>query len=332
MRALTHDVELRHVLMARRRLEGRVRRTPLETSLALSTRMGCQVGLKLESEQLTGAFKIRGATSALLALDPAARARGIVAASTGNHGRALASAARDAGARAIICLSQLVPEVKVEAIRALGAEVRRVGRSQDDAQLEVDRLVAEQGLVEIPPFDHPDVIAGQGTIGLEIAEDEPEVDTVLVPMSGGGLIAGVGLALKEMLPAVKVIGVSMERGAAMAASVEAGRPVDIEEVPTLADSLGGGIGTDNRHTLRMVQEFVDDVVLLSEAEIAEGMRHAYWHERRIVEGAAAVGMAALVAGRVANLGRRVVCLVSGRNVDMEMFSRVVTEGWNGPGV
>jgi threonine dehydratase len=123
----------------------------------------------------------------------------------------------------------------------------------------------------------------------------------------------------------------MSRGAAMAASVKAGRPVEVEEVPTLADGLGGGIGAENRHTLRMVQKFVDDVVLVSEAEIAEAMRHAYRHERRILEGAAAVGIAALVTGRVADLGRHVVCLVSGRNVDMDVFSRVVFEGWNGPG-
>jgi threonine dehydratase len=207
MAARAHELELRHVLAARRRLAGRIRRTPIEPSPSLSARTGGRVFLKLESEQLTGAFKIRGATSALRALDAAARARGVAAASTGNHGRALASAARDAGVRAIICLSELVPEVKVEAIRDLGAEVRVVGRSHDDAQLEVERLVAEAGMTEIPPFDHPEVIAGQGTLGLEIVEDEPEVDTVLVPMSGGGLIAGVGLAIKSMLPEVKVIGV-----------------------------------------------------------------------------------------------------------------------------
>ncbi len=324
-------VTMRDVFAARHRLRGRARRTPLEVSPRLSAHTGRAVSLKLECEQATGSFKLRGAVSALAALSDDARRRGVVAASTGNHGRALAHAAREAGAQAVVCISELVPQNKVDALRELGADVRIAGASQDDAQLEVDRLVAEQGLSEIPPFDHRGVIAGQGTIGLEIAEDEPGVDTVLVPLSGGGLAAGIGLAVATAAPGARVIGVSMERGAAMAASLRAGRPVDVIEQRSLADSLGGGIGNDNRFTLSMVQAFVADVVLVSEAEIAAAMRYAYREERRVLEGAAAVGIAALMSGRMSELGDRVVVVASGRNVDMDAFTRVVAHGWDGPG-
>ena len=212
-------------------------------------------------------------------LSPAERSRGFVAASTGNHGRALAYAAKAEGAVATICMSRLVPENKVSEIRRLGADVRIVGRSQDEAQQEVDRLVREEGLVMVPPFDDPDVVAGQGTLGLEIIDTLPEAAIVLVPLSGGGLAAGVAAAVKGISPKTKVIGLTMEKGAAMKASLDAGRPVQVEELSSLADSLGGGIGLDNRVTFAMCRDLLDEVILLTEAEIAAGMRHAYACER-----------------------------------------------------
>jgi threonine dehydratase len=251
-----------------------------------------------------------------------ARGRGVVGASTGNHGRGLALAARDAGIPCIICLSHLVPANKVAAIRALGAEVRVVGQSQDDAQEEVERLVAEKGMNLVPPFDHRDVIAGQGTLGIEIAEDLPEIGTVVVPLSGGGLIAGIARAVKCMAPQARVLGVSMERGAAMIDSQRAGRPVKVQELPSMADSLGGGIGLDNRFTFPMVRDLVDDFVTVTEAEIARGIRHAYVEEREIIEGAAAVGIAALLAGKLRCQGPTVL-LLSGRNIDMALHARVI---------
>jgi threonine dehydratase len=219
-------------------------------------------------------------------------------------------------------MSSLVPENKVAEVRRLGADVRIVGRSQDDAQEEVERLVSEEGLVMVPPFDDAAVIAGQGTIGLEIVEDLPDVGTVLVPLSGGGLAAGIAAAIKVLRPSTNVIGISMERGAAMKASIDAGHPVPVEELPTLADSLGGGIGLDNRLTFRMCRDLLDDIVLVSEQEIANGISHAYQHEREIVEGAAAVGIAALLAGKVRSRGP-VVALLSGRNIDMALHRRVI---------
>jgi threonine dehydratase len=220
-------------------------------------------------------------------------------------------------------MSRLVPANKVEGIRALGAEIRIVGRSQDDAQGEVDRLVAEEGLAALPPFDHPDVIAGQGTLGLEVIEDLPELGTAVVPLSGGGLISGVALAVKAAKPEARVVGVSMARGAAMHASQQAGRPVPVEELPTLADSLGGGIGPDNRWTFGMVRELVDEIVLLEEAEIAAAVRHAYWREQEVVEGSGAVGIGALLAGKLRPRGPTAV-VVSGRNIDMGLHHRLVS--------
>jgi threonine dehydratase len=251
-----------------------------------------------------------------------ARRRGLVTASTGNHGRALAHAAKAAGAPATVCMSALVPANKVDAVRTLGANVRIVGRSQDDAQAEVDRLVREEGLTAVPPFDHAAVIAGQGTIGLEIAESCPDAELVLVPLSGGGLAAGVAAAIKGRLPRVRVVGVSMARGAAMHESLQAGRPVVVEELETLADSLGGGIGLANRYTFAMCGALLDDVVLLSEDEIAAGIRHAFLSEGEVVEGAGAVGIAALLAGKVTPTGPTVV-VVSGRNIDETRHRQIV---------
>ncbi|KAA5604105.1 hydroxyectoine utilization dehydratase EutB [Roseospira marina] len=308
---------------ARERIAGRVRRTPLGASRSLTERCGVPVALKLEHQQVTGSFKVRGATNAVLALSDEQKARGIVGVSTGNHGRGLAHAAKEAGVRCIICMSSLVPANKVEGIKALGAEVRIVGASQDEAQEVVDRLVADEGMTMLPPFDHPDIIAGQGTLGLEIVEDQPDVETVLVPLSGGGLIAGVALAVKSLRPSARIVGVSMERGAAMIQSLRAGAPVFVQEVATLADSLGGGIGLQNQHTFAMVRDLVDETVTLTEADIAEGIRHAYWHEMEIIEGSGAVGLGALVAGKVRPIGPTVVVL-SGRNIDMTLHHRLIS--------
>ncbi|WP_137931784.1 hydroxyectoine utilization dehydratase EutB [Mesorhizobium comanense] len=315
-------VTLQHIRAARGRICGKVERTPTVLSQSLSNRAGHPVYLKLEHHQTTGAFKLRGASNAIAVLSPEQRSRGVVAASTGNHGRALAHAAKLEGMRAVICMSKLVPQNKLAAIRDLGAEVRIVGNSQDDAQQEVDRLVKEEGLVMLPPFDHPEIIAGQGTLGLEIMAQVPDAAAVLVPLSGGGLAAGVAEAVKGISPGTKVIGISMERGAAMKASLDAGHPVQVEELPTLADSLGGGIGLDNRLTFTMCRNLLDDVVLLTEDEIAAGIRHAYAQEREIVEGAGAMGIAALLAGK-AKVGGPTVLILSGRNIDMDLHRRIV---------
>lgn len=316
----TLPVSLGDVREAQDRIAGRVRRTPMQDDEALSRRLGQPVSLKLEHRQATGSFKLRGATNALLSLDAGALARGVVTASTGNHGRALAHAAREQGVRAVVCLSRLVPANKVEAARASGAEVRITGSGQDDAMVEVARAVEREGLTEIAPFDDPRVVAGQGTLGLEIVEDCPGVELVLVPLSGGGLASGVASAVKALAPRTRVVGLSMDRGAAMAASLAAGRPVTVTEHPSLADSLGGGIGL-GRITWPMCRELLDEAVLLTEAEIAAGMRHAF-HAGERIEGAAAVGIAAILAGKVTAAGPTVV-LLTGQNVDPHLHARVM---------
>jgi threonine dehydratase len=315
------SVSVQHIHDAARRIAGRIEQTASVLSPSLSDLTGYPVHLKLESRQTTGSFKLRGATNAVMQLDELAKRGGVVAASTGNHGRALAHAAKLEGIPAVICMSRLVPSNKVEQIKALGAEVRIVGASQDDAQAEVDRLAGE-GMAMIPPFDHPHVVAGQGTLGLEILNAAPDAATVLVQLSGGGLAAGIATAIKAARPDVRIIGISMERGAAMKASLDAGRPVLVEELPTLADSLGGGVGLDNRITFAACRDLLDDVVLLTEAEIAAGIRHLYLREREIAEGAGAVGVSALLAGKVRGHGP-IVALVSGRNIDMDLHRRIV---------
>lgn len=313
----------RSIHAARAAIAGIACRTPLVPAPSLSAVCGRDIRLKLETVQPTGAFKIRGAANALARLSAERRAAGIVCASTGNHGRAIAFAAARFGARATVCMSRLVPADKIAAIRALGAGIRIVGESQDDAQAEADRLVAAEGMTEIPPFDHPEIIAGQGTIGLELLEDFPGLDTIVVPLSGGGLIAGIACAVKAADPAIRIVGVSMEKGAAMQASLQAGRPVDVVEEPTLADSLGGGIGLDNRLTFQMVRDLVDDVVLAPEAAIAAAMRRLFLDEGWVAEGAGAIGVALLREPHFARLGERIAIVVSGRNIDMQRFSDIV---------
>src|SRR5918996_6275973 len=213
--SMPDTVTLQDIYRARRAIAGQIRRTPLVLSDSLTHVAGAPVHLKLEHQQITGSFKLRGATNAVLALTPEQQARGVVGVSTGNHGRGLAHAARQAGVRCIVCMSSLVPRNKVEGIEALGAEVRIVGASQDEAQREVDSLVAGEGMTMLPPFDHADVIAGQGTIGLELLEDLPELDSCIVPLSGGGLIAGIARAIKAASPRARVVRVTMAKGAAM---------------------------------------------------------------------------------------------------------------------
>ena len=316
-------VDLSEIERARAAISGTVRMTPVNISPSLSDLAGVPVHLKLEHTQLTGSFKLRGATNAVLSLNDAEKNRGVVGVSTGNHGRGLAYAAKAAGVKCIICMSRLVPQAKIDGIKAQGAEVRIVGSSQDEAQVEVDRLVSEEGMTMIPPFDHRKVIAGQGTLGLELIEQVPDMATVLVPLSGGGLISGVAAALKARRPDVRVIGLSMERGAAMHACLQAGKPILVEELATLADSLGGGIGLENQLTFAMTRDLVDGIMLVSETEIAAAIRHVYWQERQIIEGSGAVGVAALLTQRIESSGP-VVAILSGGNIDMKQHHRIIS--------
>jgi threonine dehydratase len=284
--------------------------------------VGSEIVLKLEGLQVTGSFKIRGATNKVLSLNDDERKRGVIAVSSGNHGRAVAYVAQRYSIPAVICISETVPGNKVQAIQELGAEVVIDGKTYDEASEGAERLQIERGLTMVHPFDDPYVIAGQGTIGLELMEEFPEIDTVIVPLSGGGLLGGIALALKSINAKIQTIGVSMDRGPAMVESLEAGEIVEVIEEPSLADALVGGIGNNNAYTFELIQKYVDETVLVSEKEIAAAMTYALEKHQLVVEGGGAVGIAALLAGKVKNLRRKVAVVISGSNVSLSTLMEV----------
>lgn len=318
-------VTLTDIRDAHKRVAGRVTRTPLRLSPFLSEQAGHPVKLKLETMQDTGAFKLRGATNALLSLSDENKGRGVIAVSTGNHGRGVAFAAKALGIKCAVYMSELVPGVKVDAIRKLGAEVVIVGRSQDEAEIAAFERIEKDGLTYIHPFDDPHVIAGQGTVGLEIIEDMPDVANVLVPLSGGGLFAGIAVAVKTLKPDTRLIGITMDQGAAMIESLNAGKPVPVEEVESLADSLGGGIGLENAYTFEITKRLIDETLLLPEEAIASAMRTLFREDRIVAEGGAAVGVGALLSRRLDLKSGPTAIVVSGCNVDMDRFIEIVGE-------
>ena len=320
------DVTMRDVYKARQKIADVATKTPLISSLWLTELVGGSVYLKLECFQKTGSFKIRGAANKILGLAADERERGVIAVSSGNHGRAVSYVARQLGIKAVICMSERVPNNKVEAIRRLGAETVVYGKSYDEAEKHALQLQEERGLTMIHPFDDPFIIAGQGTIGLELLEDLPEIDMVVVPLSGGGLMSGIALALKSASPTIRAIGVSMDRAPVMYHSLKAGAPIEMEEEDTIADALAGGIGLDNQYTFRMIQEYVDDTVLMSEEEIAHAMAFALDKHHLVVEGGGAVGIAALLHRRVLRVGRKVIVVVSGSNVELALLLKTAQSG------
>jgi threonine dehydratase len=319
------DVTLQDVYKARQKIANIATKTPLVSSPWLTELVGAPVRLKVESLQTTGSFKIRGAANKMLSLTPDERERGVITVSSGNHGRAVSYVAGQLGVKAVICMSTRVPGNKVEAIRRLGAEVVVHGESYDEADRHALRLQEERGLTMIHPFDDPFTIAGQGTIGLELLEELPEIDTVVAPLSGGGLMAGIALALKSASPAIRTIGVSMDRAPVMYHSLRAGKPIEMAEEDTIADALAGGIGLDNQYTFRMIQEYVDDTVLVSEEEIADAMAFALEKHHLVVEGGGAVGIAALLRQEL-EVGRNIVVVVSGSNVELPLLLKVAQRG------
>ena len=315
------EISIDDVLSARANIGDAVQVTPLVPSPHLSRLTGCPFLLKLEMMQSVGAFKLRGASNAVAAL--ADDVPGVTCCSTGNHGRAVAYAAAARGLRAIICMSKLVPQTKIDGIRALGAQARIIGNSQDEAQRECLRISAEDGFVDIAPFDDPLVVAGQATIGLELLQQCPQLATVLVPLSGGGLAGGIALAIKHRHPQVRVIGVSMDRGAAMYESLQAGQPVEVTEVASLADSLGGGIGLNNRVTFDLCRRLLDDVIVVNEQSIYRALQTIYYEDHMVCEGACVVGIAAVQSGQLQRLNGPVATIISGRNIDMKLHADIM---------
>lgn len=292
---------------ARDRIQHLIWRTPV---LPVATPAG-EVALKLESLQRTGSFKVRGAANRILKLDRAQRRRGIVAVSSGNHGRAVAEVARHIGIAATVCVPDWADPLKLRGIEEAGATLVFCGDSYDAAEERAAALATSRGLTLIHPFDDPDIIEGQGTIAIELLEQLPDLEEVLVPLSGGGLVAGVGLAAKAA--GVRVVAVSARRASVMAQSIEAGQPVQLPDENTVASALSGGIGLDNRFTFDIVREVADEHVIVEEDEIRRAVAWCFHRHRLVVEGGGAVGIAALWSGyRPAG---QAAAIVSGGNID-----------------
>ena len=284
----------------------------------------CRFYLKADCLQTTGAFKLRGAYYKLSTLTDEEKARGVIACSAGNHAQGVAFAARDMGIPATICIPAGAPLSKIEATRSYGANVVLVPGVYDDAHAEAVRLRDEQGLTFIHPFDDERVMAGQGTIGLEIAEQLPDVDVVLVPIGGGGLIAGVASALRQLKPACRIIGVQAAGAASMADSLRAGHILTLPEVHTVADGIQ--VKTPGEKTFAICREVVDEVVTVGEAEIASAILTVLERQKLMVEGAGAVGVAAAMYGELDLRGKTVCALLSGGNLDVTMLERIITRG------
>ncbi|MFP4210524.1 MAG: threonine/serine dehydratase [Alkalispirochaeta sp.] len=319
------DLHLDDVFAAARRISGLVRTTPFVESPVITAESGAAaVYLKLESLQNTGAFKVRGASNRILSLSDEERRRGVITFSTGNHGKAVAYVAGRTGIPAVVCVSEHVPTYRVELIRSLGAEVVVKGHSQDEAEQEYFRIMEERGMIPVVPFDDPFVVAGQGTIALEMLRETPDLDVLLVPLSGGGLLAGIAMTAKLIKPDISVVGISISQSPAMLESLKAGHPVAVPEKETLADSLLGGIGVKNRFTLPLVRDHVDHHVVIDEDEIPRGIYYALAHHSLVIEGSAAVGIAAIQSGKVDVAGKRVGVVLSGSSVDLPQYLSVVT--------
>jgi len=308
------EITLQHIQAARERIKGVAIQTPLKPAYTLSERTGRNIWLKLESMQPTGAFKLRGAANAILQLSTDQKQRGVLTMSTGNHGKAIAYIAKKLGIRAVICISKQVPQVKIDGMKKLGVEVRVAGKDQDEADIKARAMAEQEGLCFISAFDDADVIAGQGTIALELLEQQPDLDSLIVPLSGGGLMAGIGIAAKALKPDIQLIGVSMEQGAAMHLSIKAGHLIEVEEQPSLADALTGGIPPDNQFSFPICKKYLDDSYLVSEEAIAKAMIYAFRQERIILEGGAATPIAFLDNYLAEVKGQNIALICTGDNV------------------
>lgn len=313
------------VYRARHRLRPRIPRTPLLPSPWLSSIADGQVYLKIESASVTGSFKIRGAFNAALKLSEGidSDTPTMVTASAGNHGRGLALAAEQLGLSLVVFTPQSAPAVKTNAIRRHGAILHADCPDYDAAETQARAFAAAEDAVYVSPYNNADVIAGAGTIGLELVETLPQFDVVVVPVGGGGLASGIGLAIKAVAPRTTVVGVEAEASTPFTLSLEAGRITDVTPRPSLADGLVGNL-EPGTITFPLVKQFVDYVVTVSESEIARAMKGLATEERLIVEGAGAAATAAIMSGKASAPGQRVIAIVSGGNVDLPKWLFAIT--------
>jgi len=310
------------VIAAERRIRGHVRETPVENSPALGSSADCRVWLKLENLQRTGSFKLRGATNKLRGLDDRARASGVVAASTGNHGMAVACASASLSCRAVIFVPDNAVESKVESIRTFGAEVVRHGDDCVVAEAAARAHAQEHGMAFVSPYNDPEIIGGQGTIGRELERQVEHIDAVFVSLGGGGLISGVGGYLKSVNPNVRVVACSPENSRVMHESLRAGEILELASLPTLSDGTAGGV-EPGAITFDLCREIVDDSILVSEDEIRHALRWIIEHHHTLIEGSAGVAVAALLKGKEHYCGQNVAIVLCGANIDSRTLKSVL---------
>lgn len=322
------EVTLEKIREAAEVLKGIARRTDMIYAPKLSIRS--QVYLKTENLQITGSFKVRGAYYKLSTLTDEELSRGVIACSAGNHAQGVALGAQQRGAKAIICMPDIAPIAKVEATKSYGAEVRLVPGTYDDASAYAAKLCREENMTFVHPFDDPNVIAGQGTVGLEILEQLPDVEAVMIPVGGGGLISGVAYAIKQLMPDCKVYGVEAAEAASMKRSVEAQDRLTLASANTFADGIA--VKHPGSLTFDMVNKYVDGIVTVSEDEIAAAILFLIEQRKLVCEGAGAVSVAAMIYDKVPELqGKKVCCLLSGGNIDVNILSRVIYRGLQASG-
>ena len=323
-------VTLADVREAQSRIGDAIYQTPCAYSESLSRLTGCELYLKLENLQMTGSFKERGSLNKILQLDEQQKAAGVITASAGNHAQGVAHAARLCGIRATIVMPETTPLAKLRGTRELGAEIVLAGSCYDEAYERARELQESHAYTFIHAFDDPVIIAGQGTIGLELLGQVPELEAVIVPIGGGGLISGIATAIKESRPDVDIIGVEAERLPAMKMSVAANQVIPLNTSNTIADGIS--VAKVGEQTLPIVSQKVTEIVTVSEDEIAAAIMTLLEREKTLTEGAGAVGFAALMQQRLPSVkGKRVVVVISGGNIDMNMMSRILERGMESDG-
>ncbi len=317
-------VTLEDVKKAREKLKGVAIKTDLDKSRTFSEMSGNEVYLKLENLQRTGSFKIRGAYNKISNLTEAEKKNGVVAASAGNHAQGVALAATQMGIKSTIVMPEGAPIGKINATQGYGADVILSGESYDEAHAEEERFAKEHGATIVPAFNDPDVIAGQGTIGLEILEDLPDVDVVITPIGGGGLLSGVAVALKESNPDIEVIGVEAANAACMSESMKQGCLANLDKVDTIADGIA--VKHPGDITYKIISEYVDHIVTVEEEEIAHAISLLMERAKLIVEGAGATTLAAVLNDKINIQGKKVAIVLSGGNIDLDMVSTIIDRG------
>ena len=314
-------VSLASVQQAAERIDGEVARTPLVPDPDLSELLGGQVRLKCESLQAAGSFKARGASNFLARLSPEVLARGVITYSSGNHAQAVAFAARRKGVRAVVVMPTTAPRVKSDGARRLGARVEFAGTKSQDRRARAEEIARAEGLVMVPPFDHPWIIAGQGTLALEVLDDWPEADLLLLPIGGGGQAAGCGAVVKRRSPRAQVVGVEPEGAPTMRRALDAGEPVVLDRIDTIADGLAPTRAGDL--TYAHAAAFLDDVVLVPDAAVQRAAAHLLERRKLVVEYSGAATVAAILSGAVSAAGRNVCAVLSGGNLDASLLGEVL---------